>query len=433
MKNGFIFAAASFVVLSLTNGCDNEEKMGADIIPASDIAAIKIIDTVTVNAYTEKEKALVSSNQNYLLVGMMEDPVFGQTQTSFAAKFSNTSYGSYKDNAIVDSVILSLGFNLSNPSYGDTITECNIDVYPLEKKIYYDTTYYSDFDISGYLSEKPVGSFKFSPQNAETLIKTKLDVEYGNKILQATRDTTFDENICGLYFLPTEGNSIMRFSYSSSYTGYTVYYHLPDEEDNPRNVSYSIANDDARINLIKHDYSSTTFNNDFFNTETESQYAYLQSLVGTKIRLDFPNLKELNKNNLNGKYYTILRAQLIAPLAENQVSQEESFPAIPSLVCVGSIEGEDNTFYFPEYLKTQNYVTTIVPISIDEKNHQYSINLTARIVDMLKTYSLGSTPKYSVYLYPANPVTDFSRSIINTNKHSDKPMRLVVEYITYEK
>jgi hypothetical protein len=59
--------------------------------------------------------------------------------------------------------------------------------------------------------------------------------------------------------------------------------------------------------------------------------------------------------------------------------------------------------------------------------------MTGRIQNLLNLYAAGKEPTYKIYLYPSNRVSDFTRSVINTPVNKENPMRLVVEYLKYER
>jgi len=128
MKTYPVVAIAMAALIPTVMGCNNEEGMGSELLPASDHANI-VVDTIEVKAYTELEKPVKSSNTTYMLLGMMQDPVFGVTETSFACKFSNSSYGKYEEGDVCDSLVLTVGVDTTSTFlYGGSNSDITVDV-----------------------------------------------------------------------------------------------------------------------------------------------------------------------------------------------------------------------------------------------------------------------------------------------------------------
>lgn len=431
MKTNLITALAFAGTLAIaTTSCTNEDTMGATMMPADDDVTILATDTLQVKAYTELEDTVYTGNQTYLMLGNLQDPIFGSTNCSFFAKFSNTSYSKFKEGAIIDSVVLTLGLDTNAKRfYGDSTNICSVDVYAVTTPMDYSKRYYQTFDISPYVGNK-IGTATFIPNVADTAIKFSLDNEYGELIMAAQADTTFDEKVCGLYFKASDdnqGNCLMKIKYNSSFTEYNVYYHCEGDEAES-SALYSVSVTDTRFSMAEHDYSNTCFYEQLLKPSTiQDSYLYLQCLGGTRVKLEFPDIAKFN--NFADKYFILSRAELILPLADTAVSGEDEYSAIGKLACLG-LYPNGSQKYFSEFLTSSN---SLITIGRSYKSGTYNINLTTRIKDLLDTYSLGSTPDYSIYLYPYGRAWDFERSIINSPSHPDKPMRLVVEYITYNR
>ena len=208
MKTKYIAVIVSLILLTAFFACENQDEMGRGIIPETDYAAVTVTDTVEVEAFTEYDDTLYAAYKNYMTAGIILDPVFGKTETSFAIKFSNTSYSKYKEGAIADSVVLNLGLDTTQQRfYGDSLSTCKLLVYPVIKVMEQTKRFYQNTDFEEYYDKTPVGEVEFSPAQIKNKLTIKLDKSYGEQIIKATADTTFDEKICGLYFKPSEENT----------------------------------------------------------------------------------------------------------------------------------------------------------------------------------------------------------------------------------
>jgi len=425
-----VVAIVMAVVMSAACGCDNDEGMGTNILPAADMADI-VIDTIEVKAYTELEGAVASTNMSYMLVGAINDPIFGVTEASFACKFSNSSYGKYSKDDVCDSILLTIGIDtLSTYIYGDTLKPVTVDVYPLIQPIYADSTYYSNFDMTGMYDEnKLVATGTFVPSELDSMMTFKVDKSYGDEIISHSLDTTFDKHICGFYFKVSDsntGNSITKFNRSNSHTQYILYHHVPEKDTASSSVVYSIQSTDCTFNLSKHDYTGTDLSDVTSNASGEqSDYLYLQALTGTRVRIDLTGLDKVKR----GKYFSLRNALLIAPLADSAYSLQADYPAIDNYVCCGLNKSTGKDEYFDEYLINVGGSPSLYVLMRDKVRNRYTLNMTGRINDYFDKADKGEEVDYNIYLYPNGRTTDFNRSVICSPVNKKTPMKLIVEYI----
>lgn len=437
MKANIVAGIVCAAVIAAASGCDNQEGMGADLLPASDMANI-VVDTIEVKAYTELESPVASSNMTYMLVGEFKDPNFGKTETSFAAKFSNSSYGKYTADDICDSVVLTLGVDTTATYYyGDSLTDITVDVFRLTKPINDTIRYYNNYDISGdYDAAVKIASTTFKPREIDSMVTFKFAgneqtlLQYGKDIIQSTLDTTFDQNICGLYFKVKSGNSIVKFYRSSNNTQYIVYHHIPGKDTVSSSVVYSIQSTDCTFNLSSHDYTGTKLENvTSLASGVQDDYLYLQSMNGTRIRIDITGIDKIKC----GTYFSLRGAHLVAPLADSAYSQQKDFPAIDYVVCVGlDKNNRDSSLYFDEFTLNMSGSKSINILSRDATNNCYRLNMTGRVNDLLERKKNGVAQDYDIYLYPNSRTTDFNRSVICSPVNKQTPMKLVVEYANYD-
>lgn len=432
-KSFFAFLAAAMV--AMLPSCDNEDKMGGDLLPSTDKASIRVVDTFEVKACTELVGEVASSNSSYLIVGELDDPIFGKTSASFAAKFSNSSYKKFSDNAVCDSVVVTFGIDTTaRRFYGDSLANVTLELYKLVDTMSFNGAYTNAFDMSEKYDEVPLATATFVPRNADSLVRFVIDAAYGDLIIANTADKTYDENVAGFYVKASDGNCLMRFHTNNKGSQQKVYFHNLDRDasDNSNStVDYTITSTDPRISMFARDFAGTDVEK-YIGNYSNAGYVYLSSMAGTCIKLDFPDIAKLNK--LDSKYMIVNRAQLVCPLADTEVSLDNQYQPLDKMLVRGSL-ADNKTSYFQEFLTYYNGESnpTLSAIGVDYANRCYTVNLTRRVVDMLDKLSKNLTVDYNVMLYPNGGVTDFERSVINSPLHPDKPMKLVVEYITYEK
>lgn len=429
-----IFAA----VMSALWGCSNDENMGGDLVPPTDKSSIHVIDTISIRACTLQEDTVYSGNPTYLIAGMIDDPIFGTAEASFAAKFSNTSYEKFYANSVVDSMVLSLGLDTkSRRFYGDSLETVTLSAYRLTDSLSYGARYYQNFDISSIVDPTPVASVTFVPSVSDTLVRMVLSNDYAYSVIKNCLDSTFDANCGGLYFKIESKNCLVRFSPSSKFTEYSIYHHAKGDTS-VNAVSFSISEYDPSLNMSSHDYSKSKFYGLLQNPGFANDgFLYLQGMCGTKIKLDFPNLKKLGSIG-DSRFSIITSARLLMPVADSADVCEGLYPTINYVVMSGNKNDGKGEFFYPDFgAVQQNAYGSAVAMrnsySLDYKNRMYTVDFTAAIKTMLEDCGSELAPPYSLVLSSSGRVTDFSRSVICSPSNPDRPMKLVIEYMSFEK
>lgn len=426
------YISALLSVAALFAACDNDENMGADIMPSTDRPGIVVTDTIEIKAYTVTEDSVYSSYQSHLLVGSFNDPVFGKTDAAFCAKFSNTSYGEFLNNAICDSVILTLGLDSTAVHfYGDLKAKSSINIYPLTEVLYADSNYYSNFNYKSIIADSPIATTEFVPENAGKNLTFNISKEYGEKVIKCTQDTTFDANLFGLCFCQgSESSTIIKTTHLNNNIQYTVYYHC-EGDTTRRNVTFSIANSNARASFFTHDYTGTNIPSD---SESDT-LLYLQSMSGTRIKLDLSDVKKLNIYNTSEqkRYFSLMGAQLIMPV-DSVASDYPNYTPINEITCFGIDKASGKLVYFEEFFARDSYGNSNVnTVKFDKSRMCYTVNLTIRINELLKKYKADVEPYYDICIFPNARTSDFARTVINAPSKKSSPLKLVVQYTVFDK
>ena len=438
MKTYPVVAITMAVLILTAIGCHNDEGMGSELMPVSDHANI-VIDTIEVKAYTELEKPVRSSNTTYMLLGMVNDPIFGVTNTEFACKFSNSSYGKYSSEGedVCDSLILTVGVDTTAAFvFGDTLSDVTVDVYRLTEPLVDTVDYFNNYEIDGKYDTRRIATATFKPKDIDSMITFKFDKEneqslkdFGDMVIKSTIDTTFDKNICGLYFKATAGNSIVKFYRSSQNTQFVLYHHILNKDTVSSSVTYSVQSTDCSINLSSHDYSQTPLASVTDKASgAQDDYLYLQAMTGTRIRIDITGVEKIKR----GTYFSLRGAYLVAPLADSAYSKQKDYPAIDYVVCAGIDRASEQDTVFSEFSLNMSGSVSVNILARDVTNNCYRLNMTGRVADLLELSGKGEEPTYDIYLYPNARTTDFNRSVICSPVNEKTPMKLVVEYTNYD-
>ena len=179
-----------FIIIILLSACDESSELGLEVQPNSD--KIEIFNNSLTQSgqlpsfilTTESVDSLRSDEPSSLLLGSIDDPIFGENISSFLTQISlsqsNIDLGS---NPIVDSVVLSYSYS---GYYGDLTSLNNIQVNYSDEKIYKDSIYYSNQDFSNFFtgSQDLLLDFTISPDSSSSpLLSMKLDNGIGQQIL----------------------------------------------------------------------------------------------------------------------------------------------------------------------------------------------------------------------------------------------------------
>ena len=306
MKVIYILALiSSFLFFS----CSDSNVVGLEIQPNSDIIeifngeVINEIDSLNPPLYslslsTHSEDSLRTDETTSLLLGSINDPIFGLNEGSFLTQISlsenNVDLG---ENPVVDSVVFSYSYS---GYYGDLTSPTSIAVKYVDLNIYKDSVYYSNHQFSGAFAstEDLLLDFTISSDTSiSPILKMTLDNSIGQQILDLGNSTlvdneTFQQNFGCFSFneYSSIANSIIYLNPSGSNSNLTIYYH--NSISDTLSLSFALDGDAARINLFNDKPLS--------NLNINSEYSYVQSMSGFRTNIEIENLDNL-RLDLAGK------------------------------------------------------------------------------------------------------------------------------------
>tara|TARA_B110000305_G_scaffold226435_1_gene274060 strand:+ start:2951 stop:4195 length:1245 start_codon:yes stop_codon:yes gene_type:complete len=306
MKVIYILALiSSFLFFS----CSDSNVVGLEIQPNSDIIeifngeVINEIDSLNPPLYslslsTHSEDSLRTDETTSLLLGSINDPIFGLNEGSFLTQISlsenNVDLG---ENPVVDSVVFSYSYS---GYYGDLTSPTSIAVKHVDFNIYKDSVYYSNHQFSGAFAstEDLLLDFTISSDTSiSPILKMTLDNSIGQQILDLGNSTlvdneTFQQNFGCFSFneYSSIANSIIYLNPSGSNSNFTIYYH--NSISDTLSLSFALDGDAARINLFNDKPLS--------NLNINSEYSYVQSMSGFRTNIEIENLDNL-RLDLAGK------------------------------------------------------------------------------------------------------------------------------------
>ena len=417
-RNALAFSLFTVTVLC---GCRKpDSSIGLGNLPDDDLLSLTIIDTLAVELSTVRDDSLSTENQSVAVLGRVFHPRIGDTYAGFATQLRlsapNINFGS---NPVADSIYLSLRY--SGQGYGE-YSDHMILVRELADTLYYDSTYYSSYEpetthgdltdpSNGPVSIKPIQDVITETDTTAAKLKVNLAVEFGQSLLDQdtsvySSNDNWLEHFPGIVVRSVSGHGATNFDISSGLSVMRLHYH---NDVDTSFYDFVLSPLSARVNLFSNNYVSAL---DQLNVvETDSAYIpgdellYVMSAGGLKVKVEFPDLENLNLEDALGNRRSIQKAELI--LTHDDCYYDSRYPA-PDFLSAGI--GLESGFII-----TPDHLSSIGPGgSYNSSTKEYRINITRTIQHILNRDS--GTGDYGVFspdedvppLYITTPNRDVS-------------------------
>ena len=388
---------AFYILLAVLFACNDPDIIGLDL-PGSARFTITndSIDNFTIK--TVSEDSLRSDESQNLLLGQINDPIFGENKGSFCTQMLLPNNNIDAINGIeVDSVFLT--YSISD-HYGDLneSEDLEINVYQLSEDIYKDSNYYSDESFN-YDPNNLVTNYFINEGDSSTssFINIQLDNSFGEMIMNETGGSNMIDNVAfleffkGLYLEATASNTILYLNPIADKSRFSIYYH-EIEGDTALSFYFELGGDATRINM---------FNKKDINDITpDVNEIFIQSMAGYKAEFDFTNLEEIQTKCL-GKSINRVTIDFEAfenndyPLHEKLYLLRENNEGKIVFLTDFTIEGEGH--FGGEF-----------------DNNTYSFNITRYFVQLLTNDQYTN----KLYLVPVLGSANANRTILNKSKIS---------------
>lgn len=438
--------------------CNKPSLIGNDLLADGELE-VEFTDSISFrvkNLPIAKTLTLETDNTNGVvltnhLLGKINDPVFGRSESSIFAEFRLTSTTDF-DGAVLDSVVMSLSYDTVG-FYGDTNLMQTIEVYRLSEEMDNLTEYYSD---QTFMTEMlPIGTYSFmaSPRTLVQVIDTTggemdttnlsphinfhLSNDFGNEILGldttfTTSDSLFADYIKGFQIRSTgSDNTMMSFNLTGTQSKITFYY-KQDGEDKVFNLR--LTSSSVRTVNFQHDYTGSFVENLMDDFEKGDEYMLVQSMSGINVLLEFGDVSSLNNS-------VISKAELVCTVADIAGDDLSLYPTIERIL---GHEQDDNN----EYVVSPDVFNSIRVGSfdvfggspspnVDSTQTQYSFNVTEQLQQVVNggsnEFYLTSFAETETRIFNNVPTPskaeNSSRTIFYGPKNTEFPAQLNVTYI----
>ena len=390
-----LFFALGIILFS----CNDPNIIGLEIQDPSDKIIINNDSIHNFSIITISEDSLRSDEPLNLMLGKIQDPIFGDNTGSFITQILLPSNNIESiENVVIDSVFLTYAYT---GYYGDLDENNNFDVsvYELDMNIFKDSIYYSNFNPD-YISENlSVEESFINGDSIEPLLKIQLKNEFGEKIINQTGtsnmidNNSFLEFLNGLYIDANATNTIMYLNSESDKSKLSVYYHHPGI-DTALSLDFIVGGESARINIFNQKDSST------LNVSPASNQTYLQSMAGHKAKLIFNNIQSLQDIFINKSINRVT--------VDLELIEDANYDPHEKLYLVReNIEG--NIVFLTDFtIEGESH------FGGELNNSKYSFNITRYF------FQLINNPEYTdtLYILSSGAAANANRTILDNSKLS---------------
>lgn len=316
-KKELWFLAAIALVVGLVSSCNVKDKeLGADILPPGDNVAIFHDTIFEIEAYPVTAEPMVTSEVSYSpttlsLLGTLEDSIVGRSQATVVTQVNTTPAFITGPNTVIDSIFLGIHIH---DFVGDAEQEIHLSVHEFTERIYMDSLYYSDYDITGKYKLTPLVQKSVIPEEDYTVELFIEDQDFIDKFLAISTDTNyfvndslFKDYFNGFYITaePVSSEGCMaRIQLANVNTRLTMKYANDSTDvDSIAGPDFAYANFSInefisqKINIFEHDFSGTTLAGIIDDEAAISPYLYVQGMAGVNTRFSFTSLTDWMDEN----------------------------------------------------------------------------------------------------------------------------------------
>ncbi len=462
MRAALFFAG---VVLVLPSCEKPESNLGLDLQNPEDIFGLAGTDTFSIRAYTIFDDSVRSDKVDPGLFGAYQDPIFGFVKASHITEvrlsLSNPSFvpvGFSASEAIVDSIILAIDY------YDPTVLQGNfrkvygglgeqyIQVFELAENIYADSVYYHNREVAlaedlvepgfNFFRPAPFDSTVVGGVNAEPQIRIPLKSSLATRLIEASNveggltTEAFIDLLKGLKItvdetqFDTQKSGIIAMNTFGEKSRISMYYRYPRPAplaDTLLSYNFPIRSSTGKYNAFTHEFATAvpSLVNQVQNgvLELGQQDLFIQTMGGTKLRIDIPHLENLR--NVQG--IAINKAILTLPI-RNFVNDKL---VAPGDLFIFGLDEDGNTFILPDQLEDL-INRTYIGGRYDRVNQVYEFNFSRYLQHIIN----GDRDNFGFEVVSSGASFSANRVVINGPEYPDplnpsNNMSLSISYTIY--
>lgn len=430
--------------------CGDATTIGTDLFADEEIN-VSFTDTISIMAKsvltdTVKTYDPQESTSQSLLLGNLDDPIFGQTSASIVTmvRIPNTPPDVPIRGIQLDSVVLSLELN-SLFNYGDTLDNTiSLDIFRVTENLGDIGEVYAGDDVM--FDPEPIGSITDLRLNFDSLnvynplvdsivtetpqiripFTDSFEEEFVTIARESQSDTTLVNMFNGLLIRPTDDagrSTTVNINSTVNNSRLLMYYSIEDSL-----VLYSYSLFGAQFNLYERDVTDAAFVDQLDDYDIGDDRLYLKGNVGTQIEVDISNIRQLDGLLINS-------VEFECTIVEDNVTNVDVYSPIPNILC--SYYNDEGILVEITDLQDAIVLGNGFNIEVVElffggnvtdntnlNTRTYKMNMTKYIKDILSTDEdikpIIITPAFNSFIP--------QRSVIYGPGHELYPMKLNVTY-----
>ena len=351
-------------------GCKKESSdIGLGFIPQNGGLNGAITENfIDISCRTVNEDSLKTDSLNTNILGILDDPEFGQSRANLIVQPTLIEFGSDFTSKTLDSITLTLKYDKAQVlggvenvlRYGDLTSVIEIEVYKLDEVVESDKQYYSNFDpmlgtkvgtFTGSLGffDSVTVQFDGDTSRLAPQLRFRLDNTFGQDLLDQSA-TIFNSNddflsyLKGLVLVPKSVISgdgvIVGVEAFNSSSNLTLYY------DDTLSFNMPMGNISERINYYDIISQPSNITSQKGNTSGTYNLTYIQSLSGAKVKVDVPGIDSIIQR---GEKIVINEAKLEVQLDLSTVTSDFKEPIRLTLLQPDS-SGSDRSVTIIDYI-----------------------------------------------------------------------------------
>lgn len=422
MKNSRILFLAIAIVLvaaAIPSCKDDNSAIGTDLMPSGDIMEF-LCDTMEVETYITRDSHVETQSRTISPVGIINDPIFGQTTASCAFQVqlssSNAQFNNEIDTTDLTDVNLSLQLKYAK-LYGSSESAMTININRLLTDIYFDSLYYEDHSFSA--SQYELLNSAALTFGTDSTIKIDMPESLIKEIVRGETwsNETFVKQFKGI-FINTELTSGDGCMYALDLIGNKSKMVLSYKyNDTIRTFDFNINEYSARLNMYSHDYTNadSELKTAIDNPETPSANCYIQGLAGLKTKIKFPALQTL----FDSTNIIINRAQLKVTLQEGTTLN--TLPS-PTAMSMTKILANGKFDFLEDYKSNSKYFGG----SFDATDNSYTFNIPLHLQGILN----GESDNGIYMVANENRIVPY-RAQLYGGSHATNKIKIIVYYSKY--
>lgn len=430
----------------LLTSCVSDGFNIGDNLVSSDARNI-LIDTCTVQLYTQLDDSATTSGLSKIFVGRYVSSDFGTISSDGYVAFETPSYSSsdFGSQATVkvklDSITLIMAYD--DVHYGDTTKIQTINLYKLKDKLELDEDDNVLYSTSSFNAEETVFASRtfYRPKDTwanDSTIEIRLPDTFGQELIrmmQSQSDTLDTTEKFQEYFFrgfkiaagKTDDATVSGFTVGSTSPIIRLYYHTygvgPTEKTldiaPTTSTAFShIENDRSATNLAPLTYK----NRSIVSTETNNK-AYLQGLTGLYVKMNFPHINNLLQI---GKFVNIASAYLyIYPTSDSY----STFIPLPKSLTLNYLDENGKALdIYVDSDKTAVQSGSLTQNPIYENGTYYAFDISSYITSELGAVGVNKT-MLQLDLSDDDSSGTFKSLVFGDSKNSDKKIKLLIYFV----